>query len=127
MIKEMKKHSKKRIKREDESDLPDQQKRKRRKLTDQLPALPGGQASQARGLGEAESAEDGMMTEHASGENGTLITVSEDKGNAGMSKSVTVGNAEVNDIASQERGLSGAGSDDDRACWWREWDTYYCE
>ena len=70
-------------------------------------------ASQETGLGGAESDEDGMMTEHAGGENGTHITVSEDRGNAGMSKSVTVGNAEVNDIASQERGLSGAESDED--------------
>ena len=91
MIKEMKKHSKKRIKREDESDLPDQQKRKRRKLTDQLPALPGGQASQVRGLGEAESAEDGMMTEHASGEKETQTIVSEDRGTAGMSNNDMVG------------------------------------
>ena len=70
-------------------------------------------ASQERGLGGAESDEDGMMTEHVSGKNVTHITVSENRGMAGMSNRDMVGVAEENDIASQETGLGGAESDED--------------
>ena len=94
VIKEMKNNSKKRMKKEDESDLPDQQKRKRRKLTDQLPA----QASQVRGLSEAEIDEDMKLPKPDIATQERELSGTESDEDMMLPK---------RDIASQGEGLSG--------------------